>query len=113
MSNSITPIVKSEQYEYQSEVRISKIIVAKIAEKNDYIPYKSNKEILLLIYSTDSRITSNKQVFKMVKKLCAGTQNGVLDSVMFFTIVYIVFILSKGADRAFVLPIVNPSRTLP
>ena len=34
--------------------------------------YKSNKEILLLIYLTDPRLSSNEQLLKMVNDLRAG-----------------------------------------
>ena len=48
------PVVRVEpSYEHLSEVKIAKVI----ARKTDHISYKSNKEILFLIYLTDPRLS--------------------------------------------------------
>jgi hypothetical protein len=63
------PVVRVQpSYEHPAELKIAKVI----PRKADRISYKSNKEILLLMYLTDSRLSSNQQVLKIVKELRGG-----------------------------------------
>lgn len=102
------PLVRVQSsYDHPSEVKIAKVI----ARKTDHISYKSNKEILFLIYLTDPRIASNQQVLKIVKELRGGSWAGLLGSAVFFGIIYTIFILS--GTESFVVPPANPGWGLP
>lgn len=83
------PVVRFQpSYEHPFEVRISKMI----ARKNDRISYKSNKEILFLIYLTDPRVSSNEQILKVVKKLRGGSW-GLLGTV---GLIILIFSMGEG-----------------
>lgn len=69
----------------------------------------------MLIYLTDPRISSNRQVLKIVNQIRGGSGGswaGILGSTVFFKLVYVIWILS-GTTESFVAPPVNPGWGLP
>ena len=109
LSIPLAPVVRVQpSYEDTFELRTPKII----ARTNNRIAYKSNKEILLLIYLTDPRISSNQQVLKIVNELRGGSRAELLGSAVFFGLLYVIWILS-GTTESFVAPPVNPGWGLP
>ncbi len=93
-------------YQHPVELRIGRMI----PRKADRIFYKSNKEILFLIFLTDSQISSNEQLLQMVNELRGGSWYGVLGNAAFFAIIYFITILS---GEGFLLPPQNPVWVLP
>ena len=83
-----TPIVVIQSsYEDDSQIQIAKVI----PRKKDFIVSKSPKEILILMYLTDPRLSSNQRVLEVVKGLRGGSWNAVI------FIGVIILILSQGA----------------
>jgi hypothetical protein len=86
LSIILTPITRLQpSCERPFEVKSAKII----ARKNDRIAYESNRKILYLIYLTDTRVSSNEQVLKIVKDLRGG---GLLEALVFAVVM--VWVLS-------------------
>ena len=78
-------------YQYDSNVQIAK----GIPRKKDLIVYKSPKEILFLMYLTDSRISSNQEVLKLVKELRGGSW-GILGTAAFLGLIILIFSMGEG-----------------
>ena len=86
-----TPMIRVQpSYEHPAELKIAKVI----PRKSDRISYKSNKEILYLIYLTDPRISSNQQVLKIVKDLRGGW--GLVGTVAFLGLIIFIFSMGEG-----------------
>ena len=80
------PVIRVQSsYQYDSNVQIAK----GIPRKKDLIVYKSPKEILFLMYLTDSRISSNQEVLKLVKELRVGTA-------AFLGLIILIFSMGEG-----------------
>ena len=93
LSRPPTSVVRVQpSYEDTFELRTPKII----ARTNNRIAYKSNREILLLIYLTDPRISSNQQVLKIVKKLRGGSWGGLV----FWTNLHYLYTICRERFRA-------------
>jgi len=110
LPTSIERVVPTNQNRYEQ-------ITAKIpSRKNDLLSFrsfKSNNEILLLIYLTNPCLSSNDELLKVVNKLrCGGSFIGLVGSLVFVGIVYAIFILAEGT-QAFVQPPTNPGWNLP
>jgi hypothetical protein len=74
-----------------STVNDSKVEIAKvIPRKKDLIVYESLKEILLLMYLTDPRVSLNQEVLKLVKELRGGS-NGLLGTALFLGLIILIF----------------------
>lgn len=86
------PVVRVQpSYQYHSNVQIAK----EIPRKKDLIVYKSPKEILFLMYLTDSRISSNQEVLKLVKELRGGSW-GILGTAAFLGMIILIFSMGEG-----------------
>ena len=86
-------------YQYDSKVQIAKVI----PRKKDRIVYKSPKEILVLMYLTDPRISSNQEILKLVTKLRGGSWD-ILETAAFLGL--IIWLISNG--EGFVPNLMNP-----
>lgn len=81
------------QPSYQND---SKVEIAKgIPRKKDLIVYKSPKEILLLMYLTDPRLSSNQEVLKLVNELRGGSYS-LLDTAAFLGLIILIFSMGEG-----------------
>jgi hypothetical protein len=86
------PVVRVHpSYQYESNVQIAKVT----PRKKDLIVYKSPKEILFLMYLTDSRISSNQEVLKLVKELRGGSW-GIVGTVAFLGLIILIFAMGEG-----------------
>jgi len=82
-----TPVGRVQpSYQNPAELKIAKLI----PRKADRISYKSNKEILLLVYLNDPRLSSYKKVLKIVNKLRAGDLSGNLGLIAIGVVVFIM-----------------------
>lgn len=66
-----------------------------ILRKKDLIIYKSSKEILFLMYLTDPRISSNREVLKLVKELRGGNW-GLIGTGAFLGLIILIFSMGEG-----------------
>lgn len=88
------PVVRVQpSYQYDSNVKIAKVI----PRKKDLIVFKSPKEILFLMYFTDPRLSSNKEVLKLVKDLRGGSGGwGLLGTAAFLGLIILIFSMGEG-----------------
>jgi len=87
-----TPVVRVHpSHQHDSKVQIAKVI----PRKKDLIVYKSPKEILFLMYLTDSRISSNQEVLKLVKELRGGSW-GLVGTAAFLGLIILIFSMGEG-----------------
>ena len=94
------------------KIKIEKLVPRKPDRISYKCFYKSKEELLLLIYATDPRLSSNKQVLKIVNELRGRSWVGVLGSAAFFGLIYVIVILSGGTE-SFVPPQPNFGWGLP
>jgi len=78
-------------FEHPSKMTVPKVI----ARKTDRISYKSNKEILFLMYFTDRRLSSNQQVLKTIKVLRGGNW-GLIGTTALLGLMILIFSMSEG-----------------
>jgi hypothetical protein len=87
-----TPILTVQpSYQHEYKVEIAKVIPI----KKDLIAYKSTKEILFLMYSTDPRLSSNQQVLRLVEDMRGGSL-GLIGTAAFLVVIILIFSMSEG-----------------
>jgi hypothetical protein len=92
LSVLLTPLVRVQpSYQHPYELKIMKVI----PRKTDRISYKSNKEILFLMYLTDPRLSSNQQVLGLIKDLRGGSL-GLIGTAAFLVVIILIFSVSGG-----------------
>ncbi len=86
------PVVRVQlSYQYDSNIQIAK----GIPRKKDLIVYKLPKEILFLMYLTDSRISSNQEILKLVKELRGGSW-GLVGTAAVLGLIILIFSMGEG-----------------
>jgi len=78
-------------YHHDFKVQIAKVI----PRKKDLIVYKSPKEILFLMYLTDPRLSSNREVLKLVKELRGGDW-GVVGTTAVVVLIILIYSMGDG-----------------
>ena len=94
---SPTPVVRVQpSFEHPlKKIKIEKLVPRKPDRMSYKSFYKSKGEILLLIYATDPRLTSNQQVLELVKELRGGSW-GVLGTAAFLGLIILIFSMGEG-----------------
>jgi len=81
--------------------------------KKDLIALKSNTDILMLIYLTDPRLSSNPEILKIVTNLRGGScKTTLIGNLVLLAVVSAIWLLNAFAG-GFVTPPANPGWNLP